>query len=204
MVALAWPFAPPRRQWPFPGSLSPSGAPSLWSELRHPDSSLAARLPGRPGGLSDLPPEGKVGMWEQFPSVTANSRHGLLSVEGAHGSLPVCLLSLFLSLLWLKFHEQKCSPISLPKRNIKNHAFQGFFWKNVISVSTNLAFILSCSQESANSHPHWSTCPLSTCHSQPWFSGPGKPRLKAAEATGRPDGKTSWRSSQLLSPPERH
>lgn len=105
MVERVWPFAPPRRRWPFPGSLSPSEARSLWSGLRRHDFWAGARLLERPAWLSDSPPEERVVTLEPLLMRTRLSSArvwGFLAVQGTH-----------LSLLWFDFyfHLPKCTSI---------------------------------------------------------------------------------------------
>lgn len=99
MVERVWPFAPPRRRWPFPGSLSPFDARSLWSGIRRHDFWAGARLLERPAWLSDSPPEGRVVTLEPLLMRTGLSSAwvwGSLEVQGAHICFYSDLTSIFI------------------------------------------------------------------------------------------------------------
>lgn len=201
MVELAWPFAPQHQQWPFPGSLSPSGAQSLWSEPRHRDFSVAAQLLERPVWLSDPPPEGKVSMWKQLPSGTKNSRRGLFLIKGAHRSHQQHLFPLS-TLFWLMSHVQNYSPLSLPNRNTKNHVSQWFSEKCHLcqhQLDIHRLYSLCAVREATTAIPSRAH----VTHS-PSFSGPVRPSSRQLRPQEDLLGKRSWRNHGLHSPHEHH
>lgn len=134
MVERVWPFAPPRRRWPFPGSLSPSEVRSLWSGLRRRDFWAGARLLERPAWLSDSPPEGRVVTLEPLLMRTWLSLARVwesLAVQGTH-----------LFLLWFDFyfHLPKCTSIYFFTWENQNTAFQD---TGLLFVGRSLSWLLN-------------------------------------------------------------